>query len=123
MELLDGSYSVTDIQKYFEYIIKKDGEKTDNPPIRIYMDKIENRITFRIKKEYYLELLATETMKLLGSIKKVLHVIVPNYLLDQLLDISLYNFILLKTFNSEFSYVEVWLLEIADKINIILGIK
>ena len=110
LELLDGSYSVTDIQKYFEYIIKKDGEKTDNPPIRIYMDKIENRIMFKIKKEYYLELLATETMKLLGSIKKVLHVIVPNYLLDQLLDISLYNFILLKTFNSEFSYVEVWLL-------------
>ena len=110
------------------------------------MNKIESRITFKIKKEYYLELLTIETMKLLGSIKKktdkhkngenvphleitevvlvhcnvknsdyeqdsrVLHIIVPNYLFDQLPDISLYNFILLKTFNSEFSYVEVWLL-------------
>ena len=42
---------------------------TDDPPIRIYINKIENTITFRIKKEYYLELLTPETMKLLGSTK------------------------------------------------------
>ena len=41
----------------------------DNPPIRIYVDKIENRIQFRIKTGYYLKLLITETMQLLGSIK------------------------------------------------------
>ena len=66
-ELPDGSYSVSDIQDYFEYILQKHSESVDNPSIRIYANKIENRITFKIKKEYYLELLTPETMKLLGS--------------------------------------------------------
>ena len=66
-ELLDGSYSVSDIQDYFEYILKEHSENVDNPPIRIYVNRIENRITFRIKSGYYLELLTPETMKLLGS--------------------------------------------------------
>ena len=43
------SYSVSDIKDYSEYIWKKDGEKNDNPSIRIYVHKIENRITFKIK--------------------------------------------------------------------------
>ena len=38
-----------------------------NPSIKIYVNKIENRITFKIKKGYYLELLTPEIMKLLGS--------------------------------------------------------
>ena len=42
---------------------------TDNPPIRIYVNKIENRITIKIKTEYYLELLTPETIKLVGSTK------------------------------------------------------
>ena len=42
---------------------------TDNPSIKIYVNKIENRITFKMKTGYYLELLTPETMKLLGSIK------------------------------------------------------
>ena len=46
---------------------KKQGEKTDKPSIRIYVDKIENRITFKIKTGYYLELLMPETMKILES--------------------------------------------------------
>ena len=66
-ELLDGSYSVSDIQDYFEYILKKHHERVDNPSIRMYINRIENRITFKIKNEYYLELLTPETMKLLGS--------------------------------------------------------
>ena len=66
-ELPDGSYSVSDIQDYFEYILKKHSESVDNPSIRIYVNKIKNRITFKIKSEYYLELLTPETMKLLGS--------------------------------------------------------
>ena len=66
-ELTDGSYSVSDIQDYFEYILEKHGESTDNPPVRIYLNKIENRITFEIKNGYSLELLTLETMKLLGS--------------------------------------------------------
>ena len=66
-ELPDGSYSISDIQDYFEYILKKHSESVDNPSIRIYINKIENRITFKIKDGYYLELLTPETMKLLGS--------------------------------------------------------
>ena len=41
----------------------------NNPSIRIYVNKIENRIKFKIKTGYYLELLTPETMKLLGSTK------------------------------------------------------
>ena len=66
-ELLDGSYLVSDIQDYFEYILKKHNENIDNPSIRIYVNKIENRITFNFKTGYYLELLTLETMKLSGS--------------------------------------------------------
>ena len=63
------SYSVSDIQVYFEFISGKHGEKTDNPSIRIYVSKTENKILFRIKTEYYLDFLTSETMKLLGSTK------------------------------------------------------
>ena len=66
-KLPDGSYSVSDIQDYFEYILKKHGKNTNNPLIQIYVNKIENRITFKIKNGYSLELLTKETMKLLGS--------------------------------------------------------
>ena len=69
MELPDGSYSVSDIQDYFEYIINKHETMTNNPPIRIYVNKIENRITFKIKAGYYLELLTSEMMKLLEALK------------------------------------------------------
>ena len=62
-------YSVSDIQVYFEYILRKHGENTDNLSVRIYVNKIENRITFKIKNGYSLALLTTETMKLLGSMK------------------------------------------------------
>ena len=51
------------------YNLKKHGENIDNPSIRMYVNKIENRITFKIKTGYYLELLTAETMKLLGSTK------------------------------------------------------
>ena len=68
-ELPDGLYSISDIQDYFEYILKKHSEKIVNLSIRIYIDKIENRITFKIKAGYYLELLTPKTMKLLGSTK------------------------------------------------------
>ena len=66
-ELPDGSYSVSNIQDYFEYILKKHGENTNNQSVRIYVNKTENGITFRIKNGYSLELLTPETMKLLGS--------------------------------------------------------
>ena len=65
-ELRNGLYSVSNISGYFEYIIKKHEAVTDNFPIKIYVNKIENTITFKIKM-YYLELLTPETMKLLAS--------------------------------------------------------
>ena len=43
-QLPDGSYSISDIQNYF------------TPSIRMYTNKIENRIKFKIKTGYYLEL-------------------------------------------------------------------
>ena len=48
-------------------ILKKHSENVDDPSTRIYVNTIENRITFKIKNGYYLEVLTTETMKLLGS--------------------------------------------------------
>ena len=47
--------------------MKKHGEHIDKPSVLIYVNKFENRITFKIKKGYSLELLTKETMKLLGS--------------------------------------------------------
>ena len=58
---------MSNIQDYFEYILKKHGEDIDEPSVQIYVNKIENRITFKIKNGYSLELLTPETMKLLGS--------------------------------------------------------
>ena len=58
------------IQDYSEYILKKHSENVDSPSIKIYVNKIEIQIAFKIKNGYYLELLTPETMKLLGSTKK-----------------------------------------------------
>ena len=66
-ELTDGSCLVSDIQNHFEYILKKYNEDIDNPPIKIYVNKIENIITSEIKARYYLEPLTPETMKLLRN--------------------------------------------------------
>ena len=66
-ELSDGSNSISDIQDYFEYILKIHSESADNPSVRVYANKVKNRITFKIKSGYYLKLLTPETMKLLGS--------------------------------------------------------
>ena len=49
------------------YILKKHGESIDNLSVKMCINKIENRITFKIKSGYNLELLTPETMKLLGS--------------------------------------------------------
>ena len=39
-ELPDGSHSVSDIENYFKYIIKKHGTLTNKPPDQIYFNKI-----------------------------------------------------------------------------------
>ena len=66
-----GSYTIHDIQDCFEFIIKKHETLTDNPSIKIYSNTIKNKIVFKIKNGYKLELLTPETMKLLGSTNKV----------------------------------------------------
>ena len=116
---------------------------TDYSSIKIYVNKKDNRIIFRIKTRYYLELLKLETMNVLGSTNikitkdkygenvphleiteealvhcdivkneyqqdsRVLHTFIPNKTFGQLLDISPKNLIYSKTFNLEFSFIEV----------------
>ena len=65
-----GSYSISDIQNYLGYIIKKHETIPDNPSVQIYVNKIKNRIIFKIKTGYKLVLLSLKTMRLLGSSKK-----------------------------------------------------
>ena len=66
-DLPNGSYNISEIQDYIEYIIKKHETIGKNAPILIYANKISNRIVFKIKTGYKLGLLSKETMKLLGS--------------------------------------------------------
>ena len=138
-DLPDGSNSVSDIQNYFEYILKKHSESVDNPSIRMYINGIENRIRFKIKNGYYLELLTPETMKLLGSTESkitkdkngekvphlervefvlvhcILFTFVPNKTFGSLLEISPTNQVFLKTFNSEFQEVKIWFTDQTSK--------
>ena len=152
--------------RFFWVCLKKHNKNTDSPSIKVYVNKVENRITFKIKTGYYLEFLTPETIKLLGSIEnkitkdkndenvphfeitgvvlvqcnivnndyqqdsRVLYTFVPNKPFGNSLEIGPTNFILLKTFNSEFQTIEVWFthqnsqpLEIEERINLILVIK
>ena len=109
-------------------MLKKRDAVTHNPSIMVYVNKLENRITFKIKAGYYLDILTLEAMKFLGTTKSkinvvvlihsnivnngyqqdsgVLYTIVPNKSFGQSLDILPKNFIFFKTFNSEFPYSE-----------------
>ena len=129
--------------------------------MRIYVNKIENRIKCKIKRGYYLELLTPETMKLLGSAKskktknkdgenvphleitevvlvyyniinddyqrdaRVLDTFFPYKSFGQYVDISPKTFIFLKTFSSQFTYIDQYSkpLEMEDKICITLVIN
>ena len=165
-DLPDGSYNISEIQDYIEYIIKKHETVGENAPILIYPNTINNRIVFKIKTGYKLELLSKETMKLLGSTlsiidadkksenvpklenvevvlvhcnlvnnayqqhSKVLFTFVPTKRYGQLISISPYSLVFLKTVNTEFSEIEVWFtdqnnnaLEIEDNVNISLIIN
>ena len=163
----DGSYSIAALQNYFEYIIKKHETTVDVSPVLIYVNEINNRIVFKIKSGYKLELLSKETMRLLGipadaidgdknselvpklesvdlvlvhrnlvnnsyqQASKVLFTFVPNKKYGQLITVSPNLLIMLKTFNTEFSFIEIWFtnqdnrpLEIEDSVNIssVIGI-
>ena len=71
-DLPDGSYNISEIQDYIEYIIKKHETIGETAPILIYANNITNRIIFKIKTGYELESLSKEKMKLLGSIKDII---------------------------------------------------
>ena len=70
-DLPNGSYSISDIEDYFELIIKNTKLcLAENPPLQIYLNKIKSRTVFKVKTGYELELLSKEPMKLLESAKK-----------------------------------------------------
>ena len=69
LEFPDGSYSVSDIEDWIKFIIKKHGILTTIPPIHVYINRINNRLVFKIKDGYNLEL---QTLKLFGSTKKLI---------------------------------------------------
>ena len=71
-DLPDGSCNISEIQDYIEYIIKKHETIGETAPMLIYANTINNRIVFKIKTGYKLELLSKETMKLLGSTKDII---------------------------------------------------
>ena len=70
-ELSDDFYSVSDIQDYIEYIIKKHETLTTITHIYVYINRMNNALLFEIKDRYDIELQTSKTMKLLGSTKKV----------------------------------------------------
>ena len=71
-EFPDGSYSESDIQVYIEYIIKKNKTLTSISPIHVCINRINNRLVFKIKDGYKFELQTSETMQLFASTKKVI---------------------------------------------------
>ena len=71
-DLPDGSYNIPAIKNYLKYIIKKHETIADTAPILIYANNIINRIVFKIKTGYKLELLSKETMKLLGRTSSII---------------------------------------------------
>ena len=148
-DLPDGPYSIVDLQDYFEFIIKKHETLTENPPIQIYPNKIKNRIVFKIKTGYKLELLGSTKKKDVDSDKtsgdvpklesvevvlvhcnlvknnyqhssKVLFSFVPNKQFGQLINILPNTLTMMNTIKTEFSFVEVW---ITDQISKALEIE
>ena len=71
-ELPDSSYSVSNIQDYIEFVIKKHKTLTTIPPIHVYFNRINNRLVFKVKDGYKVEFQTPETMKLFGSTKKLI---------------------------------------------------
>ena len=71
-DLPGGLYNISEIQDYIEYIIKKHETIGETAPILIYPNTINNRMVFKIKSGYKLELLSKETMKLLRSTKNII---------------------------------------------------
>ena len=64
--------------------MKKYGENIDNPSIRTYINKVENRLTFKIKTGFYLELSTPEKMKLLERTENKIGENVPHLEITEL---------------------------------------
>ena len=71
-ELPDGFYSVSDIQDYIEYIIKRHETLTTISPIHVYTNRINNRLVFKIKDAHKPGLQTPETMKSFDSTKNLI---------------------------------------------------
>ena len=65
-----GCYSLSDIQDYIEYMIKKAWSINNNLPIQVYINRINNTLVLKITDGYKLELQTPETIKLFGSTKR-----------------------------------------------------
>ena len=151
-DLPDGLNNILEIQDYIEYIIKKHETIGKNAPILIYANTVNNRIVFKIKSGYRLELLSKETMNSenvprLENVEvvlvrcnlvnnsyqqhsRILFTFVPTKQYGQLISISPHSLVFLKTMNTEFSEIVVWFtdqnnnaLEIEDNVNISLIIN
>ena len=131
-DLPDGSCNIPAIQNYIDYIIKKHETIADTASISIYANTINNRIVFKIKTGYKLELLSKETVKLLGSTKDIIdsdknsenvprlenlevvlvHCNLVNNSYQQhsrvLFTFVPHSLIFLKTMNTEFSEIDIW---------------
>ena len=136
-DLPDCSYSIADIQDYFEFIIKKHETLPENPSVQIHPNKIkENRIKIRISISGNDEIIRehkkdvehdkdVEDVSKLESVEvvlvhcnlvnnnylktsKVLFTFVPNKQFEQLINIAPYSLAMLGTTNTEFSFTEVW---------------
>ena len=74
-ELPDSSYSVSGIQDYIEYIMKKYETFSTNPPVHIHIHRINNRLIFKLKDGYKLELKTPENIKLFGTSNQLINLI------------------------------------------------
>ena len=149
-ELPDGSYSISDLQDYFEYILKEHSESVDDPPIKIseipeieipetmkLLGSTESKITGEngdnVPHLEVVELLLIHCNIVDNSYQqnaRILYTFIPKKPFGSLLEISPSSHIFLKTFNSEFQEIKVWLtdqnnnpLEVEGKINLTLIIK
>ena len=141
-KLADGSYTISDIQDYFEYILKKHDESVHKPSIRIYVNKIGNRITFKIK-DFKLKILGNTESKITKDKNsenvpnleivelvlvhcnlvnnnyqqdsRIIYTFVPNKPFGSLLEVSPTNHIFFKTFNTEFQQVKIWFTDQTSK--------
>ena len=69
-ELPDVFCSVSDIQGYIEHVFKRHKTLTTIPPIHVYINRMNNRLVFKIKDEYKLQLQLPKPKKLFDSAKE-----------------------------------------------------